>query len=726
MIAAFQIILLFYNFALALVVFFGDTSAKTSEKSKKNMFTLFTVSFTSWIGFQILQTATTSKAALDLILIFSFFSTVLSVIFFYLFSSFLAGKSRHTILHLSIGALLTVMSIVVPPIKVAVVNNEATFIYNDAWYSLLTFYTIFYLFLGILSLFKPDKKHVNKDFYKQRRTIFVGLSFGVILILLANVAFPLLGLGDIGEVLLVLGPAVIITSFSLAVFSFSLFNFRKFFYRTISYVATLLILGVLTAAMVSVLVAFGLSPQRIGELRKLELTLLFNLFIIIGIAVFLVAKKEIDVLLRRVYYLNTLDYVSLSSQLQPFLRSLDTDELMKNFSAVVQKEASADKILIFCINSKVSEITKQYIYSDVPIRDQFREVIFESLVDDNPKLLTKTLLDRFGYSQFYRISHENIEGYVLVGPKRNGRPYYNDDNIALNNAAIDLSLALQNAVQYQSILGFNEELENKIKAATKELKDANEKLIALDQTKDDFISMASHQLRTPLTSVKGYVSMVIEGDVGKITKQQHKLLDQAYISAQRMVYLIADLLNVSRLKTGKFIIEPKATNLADVVEGELSQLTETAKSRKLEIEYHKPKNFPSLMLDETKTRQVIMNFVDNAIYYTPAGGRIEVNLEDKDDHIEFTVVDNGIGVPKSEQHNLFNKFYRAGNARKARPDGTGLGLFMAKKVIVAQGGAIIFRTTEGKGSTFGFSFSKKSLKRLNSKVHDSEQAPNKA
>jgi signal transduction histidine kinase len=104
-----------------------------------------------------------------------------------------------------------------------------------------------------------------------------------------------------------------------------------------------------------------------------------------------------------------------------------------------------------------------------------------------------------------------------------------------------------------------------------------------------------------------------------------------------------------------------------------------------------------------------MNFADNAIYYTPKGGHIQVNLEDKGDSIEFTVTDDGIGVPKSEQHNLFNKFYRAGNAKKARPDGTGLGLFMAKKVVVAQGGSIIFKTQENKGSTFGFSFTKKPL-----------------
>jgi signal transduction histidine kinase len=242
-----------------------------------------------------------------------------------------------------------------------------------------------------------------------------------------------------------------------------------------------------------------------------------------------------------------------------------------------------------------------------------------------------------------------------------------------------------------------------------QLRHTNAKLKELDATKDEFISMASHQLRTPLTSVKGYMSMVLEGDAGRLNKQQSKLLNQAFVSAQRMVYLIADLLNVSRLKTGKFILDAVPTNLAEVIEGEVSQLLETAKGKNLAITYDKPQKFLELMLDETKTRQVIMNFVDNAIYYTPSGGKINVELREDKNNVYFTVRDNGIGVPKSEKEHMFEKFYRASNARKARPDGTGLGIFMARKVVDAQGGTIIFDSVEGKGSTFGFSFKKNKL-----------------
>jgi signal transduction histidine kinase len=166
-------------------------------------------------------------------------------------------------------------------------------------------------------------------------------------------------------------------------------------------------------------------------------------------------------------------------------------------------------------------------------------------------------------------------------------------------------------------------------------------------------------------------------------------------------------LNLSRLNTGKFVIEPSPVDMRDVVQAEIDQLIETAKSREVSMTYENPASFPKLMLDETKIHQVVMNFLDNAIYYTPAGGKIVVALTETPQAIEFTVKDNGIGVPRSIQHKLFTKFYRAQNAQQARPDGTGVGLFMAKKVVVAQGGSIVFESEEGKGSTFGFRFAKR-------------------
>jgi signal transduction histidine kinase len=301
-------------------------------------------------------------------------------------------------------------------------------------------------------------------------------------------------------------------------------------------------------------------------------------------------------------------------------------------------------------------------------------------------------------------TQRQIVGYVLFGDKRSGEIYSSQDLRLMAIVAHELAVAIQNALRFEEIKQFNITLQEKIEAATRELRKANTRLKELDEAKDEFISMASHQLRTPLTTVKGYLSMVLDGDVGAVTKDERAMIQRAFDGADRMVYLIADLLNVSRLQSGKFVIDNKPTDLAKIVQTEVAQLKESADNHQLKLTFHKPEHFPTLNLDDTKIRQVIMNFMDNAIYYTPKGGSIDVVLQATDKDILYSVTDTGLGVPKAEQHKLFTKFYRAGNARKMRPDGTGLGLFMVKKVIVAQGGAIIFNSTEGKGSTFGFTF----------------------
>lgn len=357
------------------------------------------------------------------------------------------------------------------------------------------------------------------------------------------------------------------------------------------------------------------------------------------------------------------------------------------------------------------DITAVRVGSDIAWLTGPNKSVVVDVATLTPEQITKTLSISEDQSKSFLqlgvkslVVHKLIVRYRIVGLLVIGLPAQVDNIDEQHLELFDrVSEAVGLAIDNKMLFEENQKM-------LRQVQRTNSKLKALDETKDEFISMASHQLRTPLTSVKGYLSMVLEGDAGEITAMQRKLLDQAFVSSQRMVYLIADLLNLSRLKTGKFIIDAVPTDLAKVVEDEVGQLKESAAGRGLTLTYNKPADFPTVMLDETKIRQVIMNFTDNAIYYTPTGGAIDLKLVDTGKTIEFTVSDDGIGISKKEQAHLFTKFFRAGNAQKARPDGTGLGLFMVKKVIIAQGGSIIFKSQENKGSTFGFSFDKSKLK----------------
>lgn len=280
--------------------------------------------------------------------------------------------------------------------------------------------------------------------------------------------------------------------------------------------------------------------------------------------------------------------------------------------------------------------------------------------------------------------------------------YTSRDMRVLNTISDELSIAIQNALAVQEIRELNFSLQQRIENATKELRASNATLRHLDKAKDEFVSMASHQLRTPLTSIKGYISMMIEGDAGEINDMQKHFLEEAFMSSERMVHLINDFLNVSRIQTGKFIIDKHPIDLSKVVKQEIDSLRDIANTRNLKFVYNQPQNFPLLEIDESKIRQVIMNFADNALYYSRPDTKINVGLAIDGDYVVFTCRDTGIGVPVEEQDSLFTKFYRASNARKQRPDGTGVGLYLAKKIIDAHDGKTVFESVEGKGSTFGF------------------------
>lgn len=296
---------------------------------------------------------------------------------------------------------------------------------------------------------------------------------------------------------------------------------------------------------------------------------------------------------------------------------------------------------------------------------------------------------------------DTLLGYLLLGERRSGFYTARDVRI-LDTIADELAIAIQNALAVQEVRELNASLQQRINDATKELRASNRQLQQLDEAKDEFVSMASHQLRTPLTSVKGYIDMVLQGDAGKITPMQRQLLSEAFASSERMVHLINDFLNVSRLQTGKFMLDRRPIDLAKVIGQEVDSLRTTASARNLTLEYRPSSRLPILYLDEDKLRQVVMNFLDNAIYYSREHSTIKVYLKSEDGDVMLEVRDTGIGVPKAEQAHLFTKFFRATNARKQRPDGTGVGLYLAKRVVTDHGGSIVFSSTEGEGSVFGF------------------------
>lgn len=489
-----------------------------------------------------------------------------------------------------------------------------------------------------------------------------------------------------------------------AIVAQKMFDIKAAVARSVAYV---LLLGAVTG--IYGLVIFGLVDSLTSNPHTRQfLSLLLGLVLAFRFHSF---KLFFDRITNRIFYRDAYDAQEVLDRLGSLVvAEIDLHKILGGTREVLSsafKSTFVEFLLVengqLALKASDSSADVRFLPLGKRLKEQRKDIVeIETMAPHNPA--REDFIDT-GVAISLRLkARQQIVGFVLFGDKRSGDVYSAQDLKLLTIIANELSVAVQNALRFEQIQQFNVTLQEKVDDATKQLRHANSRLKELDQTKDEFISMASHQLRTPLTSIKGYLSMVLEGDVGAVKKDQRKMIQQAFDSAEQMVFLIADLLNVSRLQSGKFVIENKPTDLAKLVTSEVDRLTETAKNHGVTLTCRVSDKFPALNLDENKIRQVVMNFIDNAIYYTPSGGNISVNLEAAAHDVVYTVTDTGLGVPAAVQHRLFSKFYRADNARKMRPDGTGLGLFMAKKVIVAQGGAIIFKSTEGKGSTFGFSF----------------------
>jgi signal transduction histidine kinase len=506
-----------------------------------------------------------------------------------------------------------------------------------------------------------------------------------------------------------------------------LFDIKLAAVRTATYILSLLTLSIAYYGLAYGVSAILFHGQTSASMSISPVNIILALFLAF---IFQLVKRFFDKITNRFFYKDNYNSDDFFARLNRTLTSTnDLRGLLERAANEIASTLKSEQAFFFIDTSGDRYITAgTEHYSKMPKGDALELQIVNEMdyglfiaslrKDDDP---IRRLMISHKIELILPLKQANLVGYLCLGQHRTSH-YTNRDIKVLNTITDELVIAIQNAMAIQEVRELNATLQQRINNATKELRNSNALLRRLDKVKDEFVSIASHQLRTPLTSVKGYISMVLDGDAGAVSDSQRHLLDEAFMSSERMVHLINDFLNVSRLQTGKFMLDKHPVDLSKIVEQEIDSLRPNALAHSLEYVYHPPKNFPILDIDEGKIRQVVMNFADNSLYYSHENTKIHVNLSVEGDEVLFTVKDNGIGVPADERTQLFTKFYRASNAKKQRPDGTGVGLFLAKKVIDAHGGQVVFESVEGKGSTFGFRLPIKSL--ISAPVSDANNLDN--
>lgn len=298
------------------------------------------------------------------------------------------------------------------------------------------------------------------------------------------------------------------------------------------------------------------------------------------------------------------------------------------------------------------------------------------------------------HKELARTSHPRLLGQILLELDL-------IDRETLDQVITGQILQLQAALHQSNL-----QLEQRVKERTIDLQNALNKLAELNQLKTNFISNISHELRTPLTHIKGYLDLLSDESLGPLSESQVGALEVMLRAEQRLEQLIEDLIRFSLASRGEFTLHINLNQVDDLVKTAVSRNLATAKAKEIKLNIILPEHLPRVQADTEKITWVLTQLVDNAIKFTPKGGKVMVDAEPDDECVKIGVTDTGIGIPEDKFSELFEPFHQLDGSETRRYGGTGLGLALVKRIVEAHGSLVKVVSETGQGSRFEFSLQK--------------------
>jgi signal transduction histidine kinase len=407
--------------------------------------------------------------------------------------------------------------------------------------------------------------------------------------------------------------------------------------------------------------------------------------------------------------------------------TFDVEELFNSIKENFIQELGFEKFLIILIDEGIKKLKCQrwigFSDKDInEIKDRIAEnMVFNNIIKDGrpifverPEIMTaqeKNISELLHLRAFIIAPiyiKEIAAGLVIIGNESLYSRVTEGDVELISILANQIAQSIENSRLYEQLWHSYQELEVRVKDRTKELARANEELRKMNEMKSEFVASVAHELRTPLTSIKGYASILAAGKMGTMNPEQKERLERIDRHSSELAKLINDLLDISRIESGKIGMDIKEITLDTLFKNVIEMISPQVLEKDIEIKLTIPKNIITIYADLDHISRVFLNLLSNAIKFTPVKGKIAINLqEENQDYIKVDVSDTGIGISPEELPKIFNEFFRVDNPINREKKGTGLGLSLCKKIIEAHKGKIWVNSTVGKGTTFSITLPRK-------------------
>lgn len=569
---------------------------------------------------------------------------------------------------------------------------------------IFSLYSTFFSVAAIVILWKRYTAAKGEE-----RQQYLSVLVGIILMLgliIATVLIPTMALGT--NIFVSFIPFYtlcfqVFTAFAIA--RQRLLDIRPVVSKTIAYILLIGSFGFLY----SFTIAIGTSRFTSAAIHPVILAISTVLTLMMAFS-FQYAKQALEKLTDRFLYRNRYDAAAVLYDLSRIMASsLRMEDLTHGLLTELRMRLHITRAgFILMQDNVITSVASEGFDSHLDLYDDDMRILGEStkaiVFDELEDSIEKDILRTIGLSIAMPLRTEgSLIGLFVLGEKASGDIYSTQDVHFLSIVASESAVAIQNALAYEEIRRFNITLKDEIDRATTDLKAANEKLELLDKLKDEFVSVASHELRTPMTAIKSYTWLVLHGKAGPLTPKAQEYIDRVYQSTERLIHLVNEMLDVSRIEGGRVKLSLESFDPAKLLTDIREEFTARTSEKNIHLSIEPDSSITELSADREKIHQVLENLIGNALKFTPQGGTIAVGMHKNGTSVEFQVTDSGMGIRAEDLPKLFQKFGRLENSLVAMPgNSTGLGLYISKQYVELHSGTINVTSVFGKGSTFSF------------------------